>query len=103
MKQRGEHALNNMVQLPLPERIQAEVWGYVDEYKAPMSQADLSVELETRGKNDSYQEATEQYAHANDSWLPELLEKLVQSGKLRKSEDGGYLPPEGYKQATGDS
>ncbi len=75
----------------------------MDEYEAPMSLADLSVELETRGRNQPYQEATEQYAHANDNWLPEFLDKLVQAGKLQKSHDGGYLPPDNYKPPTGES
>ena len=101
-KQRGEHALQNLTSLPLPDRIQPDVFPHMDEYKAPMSLADLSVELESRGKDEEFQNKTETYAHANDDWLPNYLRNLVKAGKLTMSKDGGYLTAEGYKPPRGE-
>lgn len=95
----GEHKISTeaFLAMPLDQRIQAEIWSYVDEYGAPPSIADISVELETRGKDIAFQEATERYAHASDTWLPQYLEIMVSQGRLRKGRDGGYLPPENYQ------
>jgi hypothetical protein len=95
----GEHELGSqeLVSLPLEQRIQAEVWSYLDEYKSAVSQADISCELETRGKDAQWQEKTEEYAHANDGWLDLYLDDMVRAGLLRRCPGcGGYIPPLNY-------
>lgn len=98
----GEHAISPeaMLTLPLDQRIQAEVWSYVDEYKSPPSVGDISVELETRGKDVAFQEATERYAHANDEWLPQFMEQMASQGLLDRTPEGWYLPPRGWTMKT---
>ena len=59
--------------------------------------ADISVELASRGKDDEYQEKTEKYAHANDSWLQTYLNNMIKKGLIKKGRDGGYLPPAEFK------
>lgn len=93
----GEHELGEMMtQLPLDQRIQAEVWSYLDEYKAPPSIADIATEIASRGIDEVFQNKLEQYAHSQDEWLPQFMEQLVAQGKLRKTVEGWYIPAEGY-------
>ncbi len=63
--QAGEHKVppDMITNLPLTDRVFFEVWAYADEYGAPASQADIAVELATRGIDEEFQKKLEQAAH----------------------------------------
>jgi hypothetical protein len=98
----GEHGFDTstITSLPLPQRIQFEAWAYGNEYGSAASAADIATELNSRGKDQDFQDQLEEYAHGNEQQIQQAIAQLVQAGQLRAVNLGtaqpGYLPPEGW-------